>query len=267
MIDLHSHTTRCCHAIGSMDDYVQRAKSLGLKEFGFSDHSPWMLHATGERYAMNFDELDGYVDEVKSLQAKHNENRSFAIRLGMEMDFIPSRLSQAREILSHYDWDYLTGSVHNLGFEHLQRPETYENWAIDDVCELYFHQLHEMIRANFCDVIAHLDLPKKMGHRPMRGLLWYLEPLIADLRESGMAVEINTSGFDNPAKEFMPGWELVKRLFEAGIPLTLGSDAHAPTQLGRHFDAVFKGLKEIGVKEIVSFERRKIIAFPLSDCI
>ncbi len=267
LMDLHSHTTRCRHATGSMDAYVQRALALGLSDFGFSDHSHWMLHDSLKRYAMQADELDDYVADVQRLQAEYNSagEQPFNIRLGMEMDFIPSRVGLAREVQRRHDWDYVIGSVHNIGFEKLQEAEMYTRWNIDDVCELYFHQVGMMVRERFCDIIGHFDLPKKMGSRPASGLLRYVEPLIPDLLASGIAVEINTSGLDNPAQEFMPGWEIIEALAAAGVPLTLGSDAHTPQQVGRHFAEALAGLRRLGVRQLVRFERRQPVAVPLDS--
>ncbi|MFB0934900.1 MAG: PHP domain-containing protein, partial [Propionivibrio sp.] len=94
LIDLHSHTTRCCHASGTMEAYVEQALARGISEFGFSDHSHWMLHARGQRYAMLAEEQDDYVADVRRLQERCNRDGEmpFRIRLAMEMDFIPSRL-------------------------------------------------------------------------------------------------------------------------------------------------------------------------------
>ena len=266
LIDLHNHTTRCGHASGEMTAYVERALALGLRDFGFSDHSHWMLHDNrGRRYAMQADELDAYVADVRALQARYDRGgaQPFNIRLGMEMDFIPSRLDEAFAVQQQYPWDYIIGSVHNIGFEKLQEPAMYDEWHIEDVCELYFHQLSVMLRAGFCDIVGHLDLPKKMGSMPAGGLLRYIEPLIPDLRANDIAVEINTSGLDNPAQAFMPGWDIVEALASSGVPLTLGSDAHAPHHVGRHFDLALAGLRKAGVKELVRFEKRQMIAVPI----
>jgi histidinol-phosphatase (PHP family) len=267
LMDLHNHTTRCCHATGPMAAYVERAKALGLSNFGFSDHSHWMLQACGERLAMLAGELDAYVADVLALQAEYDSEapRPFHVRLGMEMDFMPSRLPLAREIQSRYDWDYIIGSVHNIGFEKLQAPEMYDQWSIDDVCELYFHQLGMMVDERFCDIIAHIDLPKKMGRRPASGMLSHVESLIPAILAAGMAVEINTSGRDAPAQEFMPGWEVIEALAAAGVPLTLSSDAHAPHQVGRHFAEVLAGLRRLGVRELVYFEGRTMRHAPLDE--
>ena len=265
LMDLHNHTTRCCHASGTMEAYVEQAMASGIREFGFSDHSHWMLHACGERYAMLPEEHDAYVADVRCLQDRYNRDGDdpFHIRLGMEMDFIPSRLAVARETTQKYDWDYLIGSVHNIGFEKLQEPEMYDLWDIEDVCEIYFHFVGMMIRERFCDIVGHLDLPKKRGRMPPGGMLRYVEPLIPDLLANDIAVELNTSGLDNPAQAFMPGWDVVEALAASGVALTLGSDAHAPQQVGRHFAPALDGLRQAGVKELVYFERRRMIGAPI----
>ena len=269
LIDLHSHTVRCCHATGSMEAYVERAQALGLRDFGFSDHSHWMLNDTRNRLAMRAFELDDYVRDVEGLKARFDRSgaQPFNVRLGMEMDFIPSRLELAREVQRRYDWDYVIGSVHNIGFERLQMPEMFDQWATEDICELYFHQLGLMLRERYCDIVGHIDLPKKMGWRPAGGLLPYIELLIPELLASGCAVEINTSGLDSPAGEFMPGWDVVAALASAGVPLTLGADSHAPQQVGRHFGEALAGLRRAGVRELTRFERRQPIAVPLDGIV
>ncbi len=39
-IDLHNHTTRCNHAEGTIDEYIQKAIELGIDIYGFSEHAP-----------------------------------------------------------------------------------------------------------------------------------------------------------------------------------------------------------------------------------
>ena len=267
LIDLHTHTVRCGHATGTMEAYIEAAITRGITRFGISDHSYWMVQATADHYAMHASELSDYVADVQQLQQRYNQQgaRPFQILLGMEMDYVPSRIATARAEIARYPWDYLIGSVHNIGLEKLQEPALYQEWNIDDVCEIYFHRVGDMLRDRFCDVVGHLDLPKKMGSRPQRGLRHYIEPLIPELLAAGVAVEINTSGKDNPAGEFMPGWDTVALLAEAGVPLTLGSDAHAPQQVARHFDEAITELRRIGVRELSWFEKRERKSIHLNE--
>lgn len=268
LVDYHSHSTRCRHATGELEEYVLRARQLGLREYGISDHCPWMLQQIGQHMAMEWDQLPGYVKEVKGLQEKYNREGedSFHVRLGLEMDFIPCRLAEARRVIERYDWDYLLGSVHSTGLGMI--ADAYysgilEKFSPEVVCEYYFHALGEMIDARFCDVIAHMDLPKKFNMIPRGGFMRWVEPLIPRIKKAGMVVEINTSGREVGPQEAHPGWEILEALVAAGVPLTLSSDAHSPQHIGRYFGEVVKKLHCLGVREIATFEKRQVIMVPL----
>jgi len=170
--------------------------------------------------------------------------------------------------LRSYPWDYLIGSVHFIRIGELAGPSSlrlYEKHRPEEVCEIYFDQIRKMIEARFCDVIAHLDLPKKFGRRPARGLRPYAEPLIPAMLETGVAVEVNTSGLDLPCAEPLPGWDLLAILIEAGVPLVMGSDAHRPDQVARHFGPVLNRLIDLGLIHVASFERRRLTLMPVSE--
>ncbi len=268
IVDLHSHTVRCGHARGSMEEYAERALALGIEEFGFSDHSWWMIQHPGQWLAMRREETAEYVADARRMQAKYSRagERPFKIRLGLEMDYVPTRLAEAREVIEAHDWDYLIGAVHHIGLWAIcsaNETEHFERYNLDDVYEAYFGLIGQMVRERFCDVIAHLDLPKRFGRKPRGGFLRWVEPLIPAIRSAGMAVEINTSGRDLPVAEFFPDWGIVQALASAGVPLTLGSDAHAPEHVGRYFPEVVRKLRELGVKEIARFEKRKMIMTPV----
>jgi histidinol-phosphatase (PHP family) len=40
LFDYHTHNERCGHAAGTLADYIEAAKLLGLTAIGLSDHSP-----------------------------------------------------------------------------------------------------------------------------------------------------------------------------------------------------------------------------------
>ena len=48
-------------------------------------------------------------------------------------------------------------------------------------------------------------------------------------------MEINTAGLHKPVREAYPSPEILRRLREAGVPITFGSDAHRPEEVGRDF--------------------------------
>ena len=59
--------------------------------------------------------------------------------------------------------------------------------------------------------------------------------LLDAVQERGVALEINTSGFDFRGTPFPAPW-IITLALERGIPLSAGSDAHRPEDVGRYFD-------------------------------
>jgi histidinol-phosphatase (PHP family) len=46
-------------------------------------------------------------------------------------------------------------------------------------------------------------------------------------------------------------------VLDAGNPIALSSDAHAPEDLGRDYDKALELLEDLGVTELAVFERRE----------
>ncbi|MCX7001322.1 MAG: histidinol-phosphatase, partial [Candidatus Sumerlaeota bacterium] len=126
-----------------------------------------------------------------------------------------------------------------------------------------FNLVKQLIQCGLFDIVGHLDLIKKFGYYPKNGWEDIQEDVAKALGESGMVVEVNTSGMDKPVREFYPGANFLCRLRKYGVPVTLGSDAHSPDEVGRYFDQAVALLKEIGYTEIMSFEKRERKPVPL----
>jgi histidinol-phosphatase (PHP family) len=107
------------------------------------------------------------------------------------------------------------------------------------------------------DIIGHTDLIKKFGHRPRVDPEPFYREAAAVFKEADAVVELNTSGRDKQAGEFYPSRAMLEALIAEGVPLTLGSDAHKPAEVGRYFDEARQLLLDLGVREIVAFERRQ----------
>jgi histidinol-phosphatase (PHP family) len=52
-------------------------------------------------------------------------------------------------------------------------------------------------------------------------------------------------------------------LHRHGVPVTLGSDAHAPTEVGYCFDEARTTLRAVGYERLAWFEGRKMTEVPL----
>ncbi|MGF1572195.1 MAG: histidinol-phosphatase [Sumerlaeia bacterium] len=266
-VDYHNHTVICRHATGSIDEYLERATQLGIREFGFAEHSPWMIQVDERKLCPSEQEFDEYIQILLNRQQIYNgKNGKPLIKIGIEADWVPERLAEARAFIAKYPFDYVYGSVH-----HLPDPTTEEMVTVwhftsndwDSMYTRYFTAVGELVQSGMCDILAHLDVIRRSCKVPEKGVLPYLEPIIPLIKESGVAVEINASGRDHKNKDFFPCPEVLKRLIAEEVPITFGSDGHMPNHVGRYAADVVEYFVACGGKEYVRFEKREKIPTPI----
>ena len=81
---------------------------------------------------------------------------------------------------------------------------------------------------------------------------------------SGTAIEINTSGWHKACAEQYPARQFLEMMNDAGIPLVISSDAHAPGDVGRDFERATCLALDTGFTHTARFEKRKrtLVALP-----
>ena len=256
--DYHMHTPLCGHAIGEPAEYAETAVKLGLEEIGFSDHAPLLSHED-PRITMNIKQLPTYHKMIESVQKKFKDK--IRIKVAIEADFLPGYEKKTKAMLDGYPYDYVIGSVHfikNWGFDDPDMRETWDQVDTNRVYRDYFDLLRQSAASKLFDIMGHVDLVKKFGHRASEDMTGEIEKTAKVFKESGVAVEINTSGLRRPCKEMYPALSHLKIYCKAGVPLTFGSDSHDPKDVGRDYAAALKLAKEAGFKEYVLFSKRKI---------
>jgi histidinol-phosphatase (PHP family) len=251
-IDLHNHTTRCNHAKGSMESYVERAIDLGIDIYGFSEHAPMDFD---EQYRLNFNEMTLYESDVNNLQKKYSDK--IKILLGYEVDYLKGHID--RRVLNA-NVDYLIGSIHFLGKWGFDNPEfidNYKNRNIDDIWQEYFNNIESMAKMGSFDIVGHLDLIKIFNFMPKKDIRLIATPALKAIKKSNMVIELNSAGLRKPTKEIYPSPLLLELAYELDIPITFSSDAHAIGQVGFKYDKVTKLAKKTGYTKAVTFEQRQ----------
>lgn len=265
MIDYHIHTHLCRHAEGTPEEYVKAARKRGLREIGFADHFP--LSAIGvtprTQVTMDEDELELYFKMVRQV----SDTDGIIVKTGIELDYVPGKTIKQANELKEYPFDYIIGSIHFMDdwdFTHPCYSGEFEERSINDVYERYFSLVCEACSSGLFDIIGHVDVVKKFDYRPEKS---FLNPFYGEvarvLRNMGICLEVNTSGLDELVSEIYPGRELIEICVQKGVKLVLGSDAHSPEQVGRHFPQALEILQDLGIKETVVFEGRKGSLRPL----
>jgi histidinol-phosphatase (PHP family) len=251
-VDLHNHTILCNHAIGEMYEYIEKAIESGTEYFGFSDHAPMDFDP---KYRMGFDEMKEYEADVLALREKYKNK--IKILLGYEIDYLKGHMD---ERILNVDVDYLIGSVHFIGEWGFDNPEfigKYEHEDIDEIWQKYFNAIEEMAKSRLFDVVGHFDLIKVFKFMPNKEINLLAKNALLAIKEADMVLEINGSGFRKPIGEAYPSVSLLKEAFNLGIPITFGSDAHAPEQVSMFAKEMVQMAKEIGYTECAIFKERK----------
>ncbi len=253
VVDLHNHTSLCNHAEGEISEYIQSAINNGIKCFGFSDHAPMDFD---ENYRMRFDQMQKYEADVLSAKEKYKDK--IEILLGYEVDYLQGYMD---ERVLNAKVDYMIGSVHFInewGFDNPEFIGRYEEEDIDEIWQKYFNAITEMAKSGLFDIVGHLDLIKIFKYMPKKDITLIAKEALEAIKDAGMAIELNVAGYRKPVGEAYPSLTLLKEAFKLGIPITFGSDAHHPDQVGLFNDEVLKLAKNAGYSKCATFRNRKM---------
>lgn len=251
-IDLHNHTTRCNHAEGSIDAYVQRAISLGMDIYGFSEHAAMDFDS---KYRLGFDEMAAYQNDI--LFAKETYASKIEILLGYEVDWLPGHMD--KRVLDA-KVDFLIGSVHFLNKWSFDNPEFIGGWKerdVDEIWRAYFESVTQMVKSAHFDIVGHLDLIKIFKYLPKKDIRLLAKEALFAIKSSGMVLEINTAGLRKPTAEIYPSIPLLEEAYALNIPITFGSDAHAVDQVGAGLEEAYALARTIGYTQAVTFRKRQ----------
>jgi histidinol-phosphatase (PHP family) len=254
-IDYHMHPQ--AHSVKPytpelLQPWADSARRHGLREIAFTDH---------DRYHEGVD-----FAEIDRLRAA---NPDLKILAGIELDNDPVT-GQAGRAWVEKNWDrldFVLGSAHYLPgdlemFDQVTRRDEFAGRDLAADCARYVAELEGMISRGGIDGLAHLDLMKIHGvWKPAGGLLPHFQPLLERIRREDLAIEISTAGWRKPVGEQYPHVDLIRAAQKLGIPFTLASDAHSHAQLAENYDRLGELLREVGVREIATYEkhRRKIV--------
>ena len=256
--DYHMHTPLCGHASGEPEEYAQQAVKAGLKEIGFSDHAPLLSHKD-PGVAMDISQLPLYLKMIEHVRTRFED--TLTIRVGIEADYMPDYEEQTRALLAQYPYDYVIGSVHFIAKWGFDDPIQLKEWDKKDVNDVYrehFKLIRQSALSGLFDILGHVDLVKKFDFHPTVDMSDEIEENARAFKKSGVVIEINSSGLHKPAGEIYPSLDHLKAYRKAGVPITFGSDAHKPQQVGRDFDKARDWALAAGYKDYVMFEKRTI---------
>lgn len=260
MVDYHVHPYYSLDAEGTVDEYCERAVSLGFSEIGFTPHLELDTHrralddkvrTDGRIVSMRSNWLSNFIEDV----AKAKEKYPIQARVGVEVGYDEGIEEELRGILGRYPFDFCLGAIHCLDHVAITDRREYElyyrNRPPEEILSNYFSVLRKAISSELFDGIAHFDVYKKYGLKYYGNAILGLEEefiggALSLLVKHDIALEINMSGLRKIGSPY-PSESILSLAKEMGVSrVMIGSDCHRVIDFGYGFEEALELVKSIG---------------------
>ncbi|QZY57241.1 histidinol-phosphatase HisJ family protein [Crassaminicella profunda] len=253
---VHSHFSTDCDV--NMEEMIQKAISIGLKEICFTDHIDYDYQDS----SINFEfDIPSYMAHINNLVEKYKKN--IKILRGVEIGIQPHIVKKCDELVMKEKFDFIISSIHTADKKDIHVGDFFVGKTPKEAYTQYFNELLICTKSfkNF-NVLGHMNLLKRYHHhveiQDIKNYFDIIEEIFRTLIYTGKGIEVNTSGFRYGLGETVPCKELLSFYKSLGGEIiTVGSDAHTPEQLACKFNDTYDLLREIGFKYITIFENRQ----------
>ena len=217
----HTHTTRCHHAIGTVEEYIKKAVENGMTHMGFSDHVPLMFSdGTESGYRVSVREAGDYIQEISEIREKYKDK--IDIKIGFEMEYYPELFEKMLADVKGYGAEYLILGAHFLGPENEGSPYAYAENKDVTLLKKYVDVVIEGMKTGAFTYLAHPDIIAFLGDEDVYAA--EMRRLCKASAELKIPLEINFLGIrDN---RLYPRGIFWKMAGEELSPVTFGLDAH-----------------------------------------
>lgn len=254
LINTHCHTGYNGHGEGSVAEYVACAREAGLTTLAFTDHYPLSTAMDPTAYvSVPWDKVDTYIDDVL---AARQANPGIEIILGCELDYLGADEDRTFAPDEFDRFELILGSVHYVDAWPFDDPAQRGKWEEPGMPDHIWRRYFDL----WCDaasdkalpyhVMSHPDLAKKFNYYPTFDPMPLYKRAAEAIASSGRMIEVNTSGSYYACKEMFPAPALLREFCRAGVPCTVGSDAHQPAHVARDIELGYKLMYDAGYRVV-----------------
>jgi histidinol-phosphatase (PHP family) len=261
MFDYHMHSDFSADCDTPMENTIEKAIELGLKEICFTDHIDYDY--PDKDWVFEFD-MSAYDRKIRAVQEKYADR--ITIKKGVEIGLQPHLLKRYEKLVKENKFDFIICSLHTAENKDLHSGDFFTGKTIDEAFEGYYRELLQCIKGyKSFSVLGHLDLIKRYAKEKSKNDFHeVIEEIFKEIIPAGKGIEVNTSGVKSglgtmPSRDIL---ELYKT--SGGEIVTLGSDSHIPEMLAGGFSEVLETLQDIGFKYVATFTNGKPEFHPIS---
>ena len=253
-LDAHLHTNLSPDSRVHIDSYARQAAERGIAEICITDHVDFEPGTPAYDF-VPFDVRERMVRDA----ADRWGPEGVAIRFGVEITYDARHEQAIRDHLRTHTYDFVIGSVHVYEDSpyHASRVASWvAGRTFQEIVAPYFDEVLRAIRSGLFDTIGHIDFVKRylvphVTPADFAAAPEVYEPLLRALVETGTALEVNTSGLRQAARETYPS-EAVVRQFRVlgGTACSAGSDSHDDRAFASGLEAGYRVVRAAGMRDL-----------------
>lgn len=253
LVTTHTHTCFTGHGKGTVAELVAAAEAARVSTIAVTEHYPLSEAMDADRYvSMDPARVGEYLADIDAAAAAHP---SVEVIPGTELDWLGDDEDRDLAACDFSPFGVVLGSVHFVDLWPFDDPAQRGRWqevGADGIWRRYFEVWCEA--ASCADapftIMAHPDLVKKFGYRPSFDPQPLYDAAAEAVASAGRMVEVNTSGATYACAEMFPAPALLETFRRAGVPCTVGTDAHDPAVVARGIEDAYRLMHEAGYREV-----------------
>ena len=209
---------------------------------------------------------DEFRFDIPSYFNEYEKYTSNTVKLGIEIGLTTNTVSDNENIAKSYDFDFVLGSIHAVRGLDIYADYVHQGYDKKEFFTYYFEDMLKCVQLhdNF-DSLSHIDYPCRYCQFDNKEILVsefkdILSEIFTTLINKGKVLELNTSRLHVPEsnKAMRDIYKLYMDL--GGKYVTIGSDAHMPTNIYKNFDLALEFIEDLGLKGVY-FNKRKMEFF------
>lgn len=270
--DNHNHSQFSFDGVrASVESCALQGKANGLGGMCFTDHCDFYVPPMKAAYENLVEEVFDVEAQQAEIDAVNARMEGFRIFKGIELGMQYSCRDRLRKHLAEHSFDQVIASVHYLEETDPFYGGYYEGKGWKTAYGHYLETIYqEMTWLGDFDIMGHYDYVARYAPYPQASILYrdfsdILDPILEYLAHEGKALEINTKTYqDYKGRTPEPDQDILLRYRELGGEfISLGSDSHDPSRVGKNFSSFAAMLKSLGFKYLTHFEARKPVPLPI----
>jgi histidinol-phosphatase (PHP family) len=200
----------------------------------------------GGRERLYVESVRHYLSDVTRVAEEYGKI-GLLVRGGLEFGYFPGCEKEIGDLQKQVNLYLRLGAVHLIDDLCIccgeEAPRVFGRLSLSQFADRYFALMDQAAASGLFDCLAHVDVYRRFGQTHYgndvltihRGRV---EKLFETMCSHGVGFEVNTSAIRHGLAEYYPTMEIINLAREQGVSLlTLGSDAHRPSDIALDFDA------------------------------